>query len=201
VVEGDAAIGRPYVSRDAKPARSYRGSLIDARPLDATTQAIGIVAKRRVGKSYTARRFAEQLLNAGQQVVIVDPKGDWWGIRSSRRREGAWLSGRHPRRRARRRAARERRRRDRREDGRRGARELLLDLSQFRKREVAVFMADFLETLYRLKAKESLRTPLMLIVDEADAIARRSRRTRARSACSAPARTSCAAAASVASAA
>jgi DNA helicase HerA-like ATPase len=52
-------------------------------PIDAVTQAIGIVAKRRVGKSYTARRFAEQLLNAGQQVVIVDPKGDWWGIRSS----------------------------------------------------------------------------------------------------------------------
>src|SRR3954469_15845493 len=52
-------------------------------PLDATTQAIGIVAKRRVGKSYTARRFAEQLVKAGQQIVIVDPKGDWWGIRSS----------------------------------------------------------------------------------------------------------------------
>src|SRR3954469_22657653 len=51
-------------------------------PLDATTQAIGIVAKRRVGKSYTARRLAEQLLKAGQQVVIVDPKGDHWGIRS-----------------------------------------------------------------------------------------------------------------------
>lgn len=54
-----------------------------ALPLDTTTQAIGILAKRRAGKSYTARRFAEQLLKVGQQVVIVDPKGDWWGIRSS----------------------------------------------------------------------------------------------------------------------
>src|SRR3954465_13812431 len=52
-------------------------------PVDAVTQAIGILAKRRAGKSYTARRFAEQLYKAGQQIVIVDPKGDWWGIRSS----------------------------------------------------------------------------------------------------------------------
>jgi DNA helicase HerA-like ATPase len=52
-------------------------------PVDAVTQAIGILAKRRAGKSYTARRFAEQLFKAGQQIVIVDPKGDWWGIRSS----------------------------------------------------------------------------------------------------------------------
>jgi hypothetical protein len=34
-------------------------------PLEAVTQAIGVLAKRRVGKSYTARRFAEQLLKAG----------------------------------------------------------------------------------------------------------------------------------------
>ncbi|MDB4874419.1 MAG: hypothetical protein JWM41_865 [Gemmatimonadetes bacterium] len=140
-------------------------------PLDAVTQAIGIVAKRRVGKSYTARRFAEQLLKAGQQVVIADPKGDWWGIRSAADGKGPGypvviLGGEH---------------------GdlplEKGAGEIvakmvveervsvLLDLSQLRKREVAVFMADFLETLYRLKAKESLRTPLMMIIDEADAIA------------------------------
>jgi hypothetical protein len=41
-------------------------------PVDAVTQAIGILAKRRAGKSYTARRFAEQLFKAGQQLVIVD---------------------------------------------------------------------------------------------------------------------------------
>lgn len=53
-------------------------------PLETVTQAIAILAKRRAGKSYTARRLVEQLARAGQQVVIVDPKGDWWGIRSSR---------------------------------------------------------------------------------------------------------------------
>jgi DNA helicase HerA-like ATPase len=142
-----------------------------ALPLDATTQAIGIVAKRRVGKSYTARRFAEQLLNAGQQVVIVDPKGDWWGIRSSADGKAPGfpvviLGGEH---------------------GdvplEKGAGEIVAKMVVEERvsvparpvavpeARVAVFMADFLETLYRLKAKESLRTPLMLIVDEADAIA------------------------------
>lgn len=52
-------------------------------PLDAVTQTLAILAKRRAGKSYTARRLAEQFLAAQQQVVILDPKGDWWGIRSS----------------------------------------------------------------------------------------------------------------------
>src|SRR5579884_374133 len=52
-------------------------------PLEAVTQTFAILAKRRAGKSYTARRFAEELLGADQQVVIVDPKGDWWGIRSA----------------------------------------------------------------------------------------------------------------------
>jgi DNA helicase HerA-like ATPase len=52
-------------------------------PVDVVTQAIGILAIRRAGKSYTARRLVEQLYHAKQQIVIVDPKGDWWGIRSS----------------------------------------------------------------------------------------------------------------------
>ena len=50
-------------------------------PLEAVTQSIAILAKRRAGKSYTARRIAEELNRAKLQCVIVDPKGDWWGIR------------------------------------------------------------------------------------------------------------------------
>lgn len=140
-------------------------------PLDIVTQTIAIIAKRRVGKSYTMRRLAEQLLKAGQQVVLIDPKGDVWGIRYSVDGKGPGLPviifG-----------------------GERGdvplevsggelvaklvAEErvsVLLDLSLFRKHEVATFMTAFLETLYRLKAREALRTPVMVIVDEADAIA------------------------------
>jgi hypothetical protein len=140
-------------------------------PVELVTQAIGILAKRRAGKSYTARRLTEQLLHARQQVVIADPKGDWWGIRSSADGKSPGLPvvilG-----------------------GERGDVPLeagggevvaklvveervsvLLDLSLLRKHEVSTFMGAFLEDLYRLKAREIYRTPLMLVIDEADAIA------------------------------
>ena len=140
-------------------------------PVEVVTQTMAILAKRRAGKSYTMRRLAEQLFKAGQQVVIVDPKGDQWGVRSSADGKGPGLPivilG-----------------------GERGDAPLevgagdvvaklvveervsvLIDLSLFRKREVAVFMTAFLETLYRLKAREVYRTPVMLVIDEADAIA------------------------------
>lgn len=140
-------------------------------PLEIVTQAIGILAKRRAGKSYTTAKIVEQLFGAGQQVVVVDPKGDWWGLRSSADGKRAGLpililGGGH---------------------GdlplESGAGELVahlvveertslvLDLSAFRKSQVAVFMAEFLENLYRLKAEERYRTPVMLVIDEADAIA------------------------------
>jgi hypothetical protein len=140
-------------------------------PTEVVTQAVGILAKRRAGKSYCARRFTEQLFTNKQQVVIADPKGDWWGIRSAANGKSPGLNvvilG-----------------------GERGDVPLeagsgevvaklvveervsvLLDLSLLRKHEVATFMTAFLENLYRLKAREIYRTPLMLIIDEADAIA------------------------------
>lgn len=140
-------------------------------PLDAVTQTIAILARKRSGKSYTARRIAEQLIRAMLQVVIVDPKGDWWGMRSSADGKGPGLSililgGEH---------------------GdlplEVGSGELVaklvveervsvvLDLSLFRKSEVAKFMTDFGENIYRLKAKEQYRTAVLLIIDEADAVA------------------------------
>jgi uncharacterized protein len=140
-------------------------------PLEVVTQATAILAKRRAGKSYTARKLVEEVVGAGQQVVVVDPKGDWWGLRASADGRGPGLSiailgGEHG---------------DVPLDAGAGeavARFLveqrltcLLDLSELRKHEVATFMAAFLETLYRLKAKERYRTPLLLTIDEADAIA------------------------------
>lgn len=140
-------------------------------PLDFVTQTAAIIAKRRAGKSYTMRRVAEQLVRAGQQLVLVDPKGDQWGIRYGADGKSAGLPviifG-----------------------GERGDVPLevgggelvaklvveervsaVLDLSLFRKHEVATFMTSFLESLYRIKAREAFRTPVMLVVDEADAIA------------------------------
>jgi hypothetical protein len=116
-------------------------------------------------------RLVEQLHHAGQQVVLVDPKGDQWGLRSAADGKAPGLPfvilG-----------------------GERadvplevGAGEVVaklvveervsvvLDLSLFRKHEVATFMTAFMENLYRLKAKEIYRTPVMLVVDEADAVA------------------------------
>lgn len=140
-------------------------------PLDIVTQTIAILAKRRAGKSYTMRKQCEELLKANQQIVIVDPKGDQWGIRSSSDGKKAGypiiiLGGEHG-------------------DiplevnaGEVVAKlvveervSILIDLSEFRKYEIATFMAIFLENLYRLKAQEQYRTPVMLVVDEADAIA------------------------------
>src|SRR5688500_3733878 len=60
-------------------------------PLDVVTQTIAILAKRRAGKSYTMRRLVEELVRARQQVVLIDPKGDWWGIRSSADGKGPGL--------------------------------------------------------------------------------------------------------------
>lgn len=140
-------------------------------PVDIVTQVEVIIAKRRAGKSYTMRRGVEQLLKNKQQVVLVDPKGDQWGLRSSAdgKKPGypvLILGGEHG-------------------DlplevngGEVVARlvveervSVLLDLSQFRKHELATFMTAFLENLYRLKAQEKYRTPVKLVVDEADAVA------------------------------
>lgn len=140
-------------------------------PVEVVTQAVAILAKRRAGKSYLARRLAEEIDNAGQQLIILDPKGDWWGIRSTADGKGKGVAlvifG-----------------------GERGdvpihagagdavARAIverrvsaLIDLSLFRKHELATFCAGFLESLYRLKALEANRTPAMVIIDEADAVA------------------------------
>jgi hypothetical protein len=140
-------------------------------PGEFVTQAAAVIAKRRAGKSYISRRIAEQLLAVGQQVVIVDPKGDWWGIRTNAAGDGPGypviiLGGEHG---------------DLPLNVDKGEivaqmvvedrASILLDLSVFRKHEVATFMTAFLETLYRLKAKEANRTAVMLIIDEADAIA------------------------------
>lgn len=53
-----------------------------ALPLEATTETFAILAKRGKGKTYTGSVLAEELLEHGQQVVIVDPLDVWWGLRA-----------------------------------------------------------------------------------------------------------------------
>lgn len=140
-------------------------------PLEVVTQTVAILARKRSGKSYLMRRFIEQLFRARQQVVVCDPKGDWHGIRSSAdgKRPGLPVlifGGEHA---------------DVPLDPHSG--ELvatllvqegisaLLDMGHMRKHELRTFMTFFMETLYRLKAQEKYRTPMMLGIDEADMIA------------------------------
>ena len=47
--------------------------------LNAPTAIVGTTG---AGKTFTARGAVEQLLELGRRVVIVDPTGVWWGLRS-----------------------------------------------------------------------------------------------------------------------
>ena len=42
-----------------------------------------VLGKTRSGKSMGLRLLVEHLLDQGKPVCIVDPKGDWYGIKSS----------------------------------------------------------------------------------------------------------------------
>lgn len=52
-------------------------------PVDAVTQTIAIVARKRVGKTYTASVQAEEYIKAGLPGVVLDPTGAWWGLKAS----------------------------------------------------------------------------------------------------------------------
>lgn len=60
-------------------------------PLDAITQSIALLAVRRAGKSNAAAVIAEEMYHAGLPWVAIDPKGDWWGLRSSQDGTGPGL--------------------------------------------------------------------------------------------------------------
>lgn len=53
-------------------------------PIDAVTQTFCILAKRGVGKTHTASVMAEEMLKAGQPIVVYDPTGAWFGLKSSK---------------------------------------------------------------------------------------------------------------------
>lgn len=137
-----------------------------ALPLDAVTETFAILAKRGSGKTFTAAVMAEELLGAGLPVVVIDPVGVWWGLRSSAdgtgdglpvvifggdhgdlpltEKSGALLA-------------------DAIVDDRVPA---VLDLSSFLKAAARRFVADFAERLYHRN-----RDALHLIIDEADSFA------------------------------
>lgn len=135
-------------------------------PDEAVTQTFGILAKRGVGKTYTANVMTEEMLKANLHVVVIDPIGVWYGLRSSADGKSEGLSiiiagGEHadipiaP------------------DSGEKLANliiekrlSMVVDISLFRKAEQTKFMTDFAETIYRKN-----RNALHLMVDEADAFA------------------------------
>lgn len=135
-------------------------------PLDFVAMTVAILARKGSGKTYTSAVLTEEMLDKGQQVVILDPVGVWWGLKSSAdgHKVGyaiAVFGGDH-------------------QDielepasGKVIADAIvdhgfscILDLSLMTKGEMARFAAAFLETLYRRN-----RNSMHLVVDEADAFA------------------------------
>lgn len=52
-------------------------------PDKALQQHVAILGKTGAGKSYCARGIVESLLDQQHRVCVIDPKGDWWGLRLS----------------------------------------------------------------------------------------------------------------------
>lgn len=52
-------------------------------PAAALAQHVIALGKTGAGKSSAMRLLVEALLDQGQPVTIIDPKGDWWGLKSA----------------------------------------------------------------------------------------------------------------------
>ena len=133
--------------------------------LDVVTQTLAQIGRKGAGKTYLAGMIAEQMLDAGAQVVILDPVGNWYGLRigadgKSKGKEIFIIGGEHgdvpvvP------------------EAGARIARLLvekrvsaIIDISGFRQGERKRFAADFAEEFFHLK--KSQRSPVHIFIEEA----------------------------------
>lgn len=61
-------------------------------PLDAVTQTFAFLGRRGSGKTYGAGKLAELFLDAGAQIVVLDPIGNWYGLRLSADGQGKGFS-------------------------------------------------------------------------------------------------------------
>lgn len=132
----------------------------------AIAQVYAFLARRGAGKTYAAGVLVEQMIDAGAQVVVIDPVGTWWGLRHAGDAPDAaginipiigGLHGDAPIQEDQGRALAEyvvSRRRS-----------VVLDVSMMRKGARKRFCADFLEALFELK--KSQRSPLHLVLEEA----------------------------------
>lgn len=143
-----------------------------ALPVDIATDTSAILARKGAGKTYTGAVLFEEDVAVGIPAVALDPMGAFWGLRASAdgTKEGlpvTILGGEHGD------APLER-------TGGKVVADLVvdqpswyvLDLSSFDSNAAQdQFATDFAERLYRRKAPQEARTPLHLIIDEADSFA------------------------------
>ena len=134
-------------------------------PNDAVTQTFACIGRKGAGKTYLASLLAEQMLDLGAQVVILDPVGNWFGLRvaadGKSKGKDIFIAGGErgdvpilP------------------ESGARFARlvverniSIVLDVSGFRQGERKRFAADFAEEFFHLKKTQ--RSAVHLFVEEA----------------------------------
>jgi hypothetical protein len=64
------------------PGSLHMGPDLDL-PLTAATESLAILAVKGAGKSNAAAVLAEEMFDEGIPWVVIDPKGDWWGVREA----------------------------------------------------------------------------------------------------------------------
>lgn len=139
--------------------------------LDAVTETFAIVAMRGKGKTHTATVLVEELRKHDLQTVVIDPTGVFWGLRSSKDGKSAGipifvLGGEHG---------------DLPLEPTAGevtanfvvetGMSCVLDFSEMSKSKMRSFVTTFAERLYFLKRQATHRTPLHVVIDEADLLA------------------------------
>lgn len=135
-------------------------------PVEAVTETFAFLAKRGAGKSYSASVLAEEMLRHHFHVVVLDPMGIWFGLRTAADGKGDGyqipiLGGDHG---------------DIPLESTGGAHvadlvvndriSMVIDVSDFSKKKRKQFVADFAERLYKKN-----RQPLHLVLEEADMFA------------------------------
>jgi hypothetical protein len=136
-------------------------------PLDVQTQGTAVLGIRGSGKTTTAVVITEGMLDAGQQVVILDPQDVWWGLKSSHDgQRGTYqvvvFGGSHADI----------------EVGEADGKAIadlivekrisaILSLRHLSKGQSRRFATDFTQHLYHRKGEVDHRTPLLVVIDEA----------------------------------
>lgn len=139
-------------------------------PRDAATQTFAFIARKGAGKTYTAGKLVELLIDAHVQVIVLDTVGNWYGLRLAADGKGAGfdvavlggLRGDIPL------------------EASGGAliadiavetgRSLVLDASQWSKADRQRFATAFGERLWLKKKREKHPTPVHLVLEESQLI-------------------------------